>query len=65
MSSVESPHEASQSGHGGGLRTVSRALSSNHGGRGGAGLRDILAVIDGIFEKAHTTERVKSAPLNT
>jgi len=60
---MSSPHEASQSGYGGGRRTVGRASSSNHGGGGGSGLHDGSTAVDNRSEKAHATKRVESAPL--
>jgi len=65
LSSVEPPHEASQLGHGGGLKAVGRASSSNQGGAGGTGFRDRLVAVDGSSGKAHATDRVECTPLNT
>ena len=56
--SAEPSHEVSQSGHGGGLRTVGRASSSNQGGRGRNGLCDGSAAVNSRSEKTHATERV-------
>ena len=53
LSSVESPHEASQSGHSGRLGTIGRASGPSHGGGGGVGLCDRLAVKDGSSIKTY------------
>jgi len=53
MSSAEPPHEASQSGHDGGLKTVGCALSANQSGGGGTGLRDRSAAVDDRSGKAY------------
>ena len=63
LSSVGSPHKASQSGHGGGQRTISHASSPNQGGRCGSDLCDGSAAVDGRSEKVHAAERVGSTPL--
>jgi len=53
MSSVGSPHEASQSGYGGVRRTVNRASSSSQGNGSETGLRDESTAMDSRSEKAH------------
>ena len=67
MSSVKSPHEPSQSGHGGGLRTIDRASGPSHGdgGGGGAGLRDESDIKDGSSIKAQIIIRGASSLLKT
>ena len=62
---VKSPHVASQSGHGGGLRTVNHVSSPNQGGGGETNLRDGSAVVDGRSEKTHEVGRMEFAPLGT
>ena len=63
--SVDSPHEASQSSHSGGQRTISHAPSLNEGGAGGTDLRDGSTTVDNRLRKAHAANRVESAPLKT
>ena len=57
------PYEEAQSGHDGGLGTVSHASNPNQGGGDGIVLRDRSAAVDDRSEKTHVAERVKSAPL--
>ena len=63
LSSVGSPHKASQSGYGGGQGIAGRASSLNQGGAGETSLRDGSAAIDNRFEKTHSADRVESSPL--
>ena len=62
---VESPREASQSGHGDALRIVGRSSNLNQGGEGKTSPRDRSTAIDGRSEKTYAAERIKSAPLKT
>jgi len=63
MSSVGSPHEASEWGHDGGWGTDGHASSLNQGGGGETDLRDGSVAVNNRSEKAHASERVKSVPL--
>jgi len=63
MLSVKSPHKASQSGHDGSLGTIGRVSGPSHGGGGGAGLRDGLAVKNSSSIKEQIVDRDASSLL--
>jgi len=51
--SEDSPHEASQSGHGGGRRIITSASHRDQGGGGGTDSHDRPTVVDGSSSKIH------------
>jgi len=62
---VSSPHEASQSDHGGGRGTDNCASNMNQGGGDGIGLCDGSVAVNDRPRKVHAAERIESIPLNT
>ena len=65
MLSVKSPHKASQSGHDGNLGTIGRVSGLSHGGGGGAGIRDGLAVKNSSSIKEQIVDRDTSFLVKT
>jgi len=63
LSSEDTPHETSQSGHGGGCDSNTSASHRDQGGGGRASFRDKQVVINGSSSKIHALWQVNSAPL--
>jgi len=65
LSSEDSPHEASQSGQGGGRESNTGTTLRDHDDGGGAGLRDGLTVENGCLIKVHIVNGGASFLLKT
>jgi len=65
LSNEDTPHEASQSGHGGSHESSISASHQDQDCEGRAGFRDKQVAVDGISSKIHVAWQVIFAPLNS